>query len=160
MGKNNLKNVAILLGSFVTLFSFGLFSNLFQEYFDTGILVGAFGASTAILFNSPKDNISSYRNMAFGYFVSCLVGVAFNFFISSSYSSLKIALSVSIAIYLMRTLKVFHPAGGAIALLSTTYQYKLPVELITYFVGTSVIGPSLFYFIVLIVRKSNLLSSK
>lgn len=160
MERNNFKNVAILVGSFVTLFSFGLLSNLYREYFGTGILVGAFGASTAILFNTPDDKISSYRNMALGYFVSCLVGVAFNFFIPSSYSSLKVALSVSIAIYLMRTLNVFHPAGGAIALLSTTYQYKLPVELMTYFVGTSVIGPSLFYFIVLIVKKSNLLSSK
>jgi CBS-domain-containing membrane protein len=160
MERSNIKNVAILSGSFVTLLTFGFLSNLFREYFNTEILVGAFGASTAILFNSPNDEISSYRNMVFGYFVSCLTGVLFNFFIPSSYLALKVALSVSMAIYLMRTIKVFHPAGGAIALLSTTYQYKLPVELVSYFVGTSVIGPSLFYFIVLIVRKSKLLSSK
>ncbi len=153
------KNVAILIGSFVVLLTFGLISNVLEPFTGTGILVGAFGASTAILFNSPNDKISSYRSLALGYFISCLIGVSFNFFLPASLLALKVALSVSMAIYLMRTLNIFHPAGGAIALLSTAYQYKFPLELVSYFISTSVIGPSLFYLVVLLVRKSKLLSS-
>lgn len=144
-----------LLAPFFTLLLFGLCSHFLSRFFGFEILVGAFGATTAILFHSPHIEISNYKNVCLGYIVSCLVGVLFNYAFPSNLFTFKIALSVSIAIYLMRTFKVFHPAGGAIALLSTTYQFKVPSELVSYFLGTSVLGPSLFYLIVLIVRRVN-----
>ncbi len=158
MRKN--KNLIILTSSFLSLFFFGLISELFLKFWGVTILVGAFGASTAILFNSPNEKISSYKNMVFGYLISCAIGTSLNYLIIPSYSSLKVALAVSFSIYLMRVLKIFHPAGGAIALLSSVYEFDLPSELIKYFIGTSVLGTSIFYLIVLIVRRTNFLDAK
>lgn len=154
------KNLIILIYSFLSIFFFGLISELLLKFWGVNILVGAFGASTAILFNSPNEKISSYKNMVFGYLISCAIGISLNYLIIPGYSSLKIALAVSLSIYLMRVLKTFHPAGGAIALLSSVYEFELPSELIKYFVGTSILGTSIFYLVVLIVRRANFLDIK
>ena len=159
MQNNGRDNFKILLGSFVTVLGFGMISTWLRPYIGTEMLVGAFGASTAILFHSPQESLSRYQNLAGGYVLSCLVGTGLNYAFGPDQVVLKVALAVSLAIFLMRTFKLFHPAGGALALLCASYAFKQPSELLSYFLCTSVIGPSLFYFIVLIVRKSIYLDS-
>lgn len=156
MGNEKLKNIEILIVSLIGLLLFGFLSQIYEKYFSVSIFVGAFGASTAILLTSPNEKVSSYRSLALGYLISCSLGVSLNYFFPSAHEVLKVALAVSIAIYLMRTLKAFHPAGGAIALLSATFEYDRLTELLIYFVGTSVIGPSLFYFIIKILNRNKL----
>lgn len=151
-----MENKKIFLAPFLTLLIFGILSKFLSQFLGLDILVGAFGASTAILFYSPNEKISSYRNLAIGYGISCSMGIGINYALSSNWFPLKIALSVSLAIFFMRKFNVFHPAGGAIALLSTTYQFKSLSELFIYLLGTSILGPSLFYLIVLFVRRINL----
>ena len=154
------RNLRILIYSFLSLFLFGFISELLLKFWGVNILVGAFGASIAVLFNSPNEKISSYKNVVSGYLASCAIGTSLNYLIIPSYSSLKVALAVSLSIYLMRVLKIFHPAEGAIALLSSVYEFELLSELVKYFVGTSVLGTSIFYVIVLIVRRTDFLDAK
>lgn len=138
-------------GSFICLLIFGLVSEAYNGLIGPEIFVGAFGASTAVIFNSPKDRISSYKNLVLGYLVSCVIGLNCNYFIEPAI--IKTACAVSLAIFVMRQNHIFHPAGGALAFLSATISYQSPIELLQYLLSTAIIGPSLFFLIVLIVRK-------
>lgn len=151
--KNLRTELNILIGSFLALLLFGAIASYVESYLKLSVLVGAFGASTAIVFNSPNESISRYKNLALGYLISCFIGISFNFFFGANLVFLKVALAVSFSIFAMRIAKSFHPAGGAIALLSVILPFKESQELIYYFIGTSLIGPTIFFCIVLLVRK-------
>lgn len=118
---NPIDNLWAFFGSLLALSSIGLLQILFNkgETQDFLFLIGAFGATSVLLFGAPNSPLAQPRNMIFGSIISAIIGVTvYRFFNSSDFIWLTPALAVSLSILAMQYTKTLHPPGGAIALIA------------------------------------------
>ncbi|MFC0263171.1 HPP family protein [Fontibacter flavus] len=118
---NPTDNAWSFFGGFLGLSAIGLLQNLFHTDGNTDILflIGAFGATSVILFGNPHSPFAQPRNLFFGSLISAAIGVTvYNLFYIESLLWFSPALAVSLAILAMQYTKTLHPPGGAIALIA------------------------------------------
>ncbi len=118
---NPIDNLWAFVGSFLGLSSIGLMQNVFHTVgnVDALFLIGAFGASSVLLFGMTNSPAAQPRKLIFGSLISALIGVSvYKLFSSTEYIWISPALAVSLAILAMQYTKTLHPPGGAIALIA------------------------------------------
>lgn len=114
-------NLWAFVGSFLGLSSIGLMQNVFYTVgnLDALFLIGAFGASSVLLFGMTNSPPSQPRKLIFGSLISAFIGVSvYKVFHSTDYIWISPALAVSLSILAMQYTKTLHPPGGAIALIA------------------------------------------
>ncbi|KAL0486389.1 5 TM domain-containing transmembrane protein [Acrasis kona] len=119
-----INNLLSFLGSFIGI---GINAVINQYAFNfTGtqfvLLLGAWGATSILLYSEFHSPLAQPRNLFVGSFVSSLIAVVLNNAITISgirewLQPWTAALSVSCALLAMHYTKAVHPPGGAIALL-------------------------------------------
>ncbi len=118
---NPLDNLWAFSGSLLALCSIGLLQILFKKdgNQDFLFLIGAFGATSVLMFGAPNSPLAQPRNMIFGSLFSAIIGVSvYKLFSTSEFIWLTPALAVSLSILAMQYTKTLHPPGGAIALIA------------------------------------------
>lgn len=118
---NPTDNAWSFFGGFLGLSAIGLLQNLLHTDDDTDILflIGAFGATSVILFGNPHGPFAQPRNLFFGSLISAAIGVTVNkIFFIQEFLWFSPALAASLAILAMQYTKTLHPPGGAIALIA------------------------------------------
>lgn len=118
---NPADNAWSFFGGFLGLSAIGLLQNLFHSDGNTDILflIGAFGATSVILFGNPHSPFAQPRNLFFGSLISAAIGVTvYRLFYIEEFLWFSPALAVSLAILAMQYTKTLHPPGGAIALIA------------------------------------------
>ncbi|MEB2785339.1 HPP family protein [Algoriphagus persicinus] len=86
---------------------------------DALFLIGAFGASSVLLFGMTNSPASQPRKLIFGSLNSVFMCVtAYKLFSSTEYIWISPALAVSFSILVIQFTKTLHPPGGAIALIA------------------------------------------
>ncbi|AFL84578.1 CBS-domain-containing membrane protein [Belliella baltica DSM 15883] len=114
-------NAWSFFGGFLGLSTIGILQGLFHtdDNSDILFLIGAFGATSVILFGNPHGPFAQPRNLFLGSLISAVIGVTvYKFFYIESMIWFSPALSVSLAILAMQYTKTLHPPGGAIALIA------------------------------------------
>ncbi|NHE55801.1 HPP family protein [Cyclobacterium plantarum] len=118
---NPIDNLWAFFGSLLALSVIGLLQILFKngDSQDLLFLIGAFGATSVLLFGATNSPLAQPRNMIFGSLISAIIGVSiYKLFNSSDFLWLSPALAVSLSILAMQYTKTLHPPGGAIALIA------------------------------------------
>ncbi|MCC5937934.1 MAG: HPP family protein [Lunatimonas sp.] len=118
---NPIDNLWAVSGSFLGIASIGLLQELFHQTDNQDILflIGAFGATSVLLFGATNSPLAQPRNLIFGSLLSAVIGVTvYKLFYMEAYIWLSPALAVSLSILAMLYTKTLHPPGGAIALIS------------------------------------------
>ncbi|MDP2043502.1 MAG: HPP family protein [Algoriphagus sp.] len=118
---NPIDNLWAFVGSFLGLSSIGLLQNVFYTVgsVDALFLIGAFGASSVLLFGMTNSPAAQLRKLIFGSIISAFIGVSvYQLFSSTDYIWISPALAVSLSILAMQYTKTLHPPGGAIALIA------------------------------------------
>jgi CBS-domain-containing membrane protein len=114
-------NLWSFCGAFIGIATIGLIQQYFYhlEREDQLFLIGAFGASSVLLFSASNSPLAQPRNMLFGGLLSAIIGVStYKVFYMEDFIWLSPALSVALAILVMQYTKTLHPPGGAIALIA------------------------------------------
>ena len=114
-------NLWSFCGAFIGIATIGLIQQYFYhlEREDQLFLIGAFGASSVLLFSASNSPLAQPRNMLFGGLLSAIIGVlTYKVFYMEDFIWLSPALSVALAILVMQYTKTLHPPGGAIALIA------------------------------------------
>ncbi|WP_339902413.1 HPP family protein [uncultured Cyclobacterium sp.] len=114
-------NLWSFCGAFIGIAAIGMLQQLFYHFEreDQLFLIGAFGASSVLLFSASNSPLAQPRNTLFGGTLSALVGVlTYKLFYLEEFIWLSPALSVALAILVMQYTKTLHPPGGAIALIA------------------------------------------
>ncbi|MDF2156505.1 HPP family protein [Algoriphagus sp. CAU 1675] len=118
---NPIDNLWAFVGSFLGLSSIGLLQNIFHTVgnLDALFLIGAFGASSVLLFGMTNSPAAQPRMLILGSLISAFIGVSvYKLFSSTDYIWISPALAVSLSILAMQYTKTLHPPGGAIALIA------------------------------------------
>lgn len=118
---NPTDNAWSFFGGFLGLSSIGLLQNVFHTEGNTDILflIGAFGATSVLVFGAPHSPLAQPRNLFLGSIISAAIGVTvYKLFYIESQLWFSPALAVSLAILAMQYTKTLHPPGGAIALIA------------------------------------------
>ncbi|SDD54668.1 HPP family protein [Algoriphagus faecimaris] len=118
---NPIDNLWAFVGSFLGLSSIGLMQNIFYTVgnIDALFLIGAFGASSVLLFGMTNSPAAQPRRLIVGSIISAVIGVSvYKLFSSTAYIWISPALAVSLSILAMQYTKTLHPPGGAIALIA------------------------------------------
>lgn len=118
---NPIDNLWAVTGAFLGIASIGLLQELFHQTDNQDILflIGAFGATSVLLFGATNSPLAQPRNLIFGSLLSAIIGVTvYQLFYLEAYIWLSPALAVSLAILAMLYTKTLHPPGGAIALIA------------------------------------------
>ncbi len=107
----------IAIASFVSI---GLLASL-DQFLDNPYLIASFGATAVLIYGAPDAPFSKPRNVFFGHLFSAIIGVTVSFiFVKCGYMEelrwLACAISVSLAIIVMKITNTVHPPGGATAL--------------------------------------------
>lgn len=114
-------NLWSFCGAFIGIATIGLIQQYFYhlEREDQLFLIGAFGASSVLLFSASNSPLAQPRNTLFGGLLSAIIGVlTYKVFYMEDFIWLSPALSVALAILVMQYTKTLHPPGGAIALIA------------------------------------------
>ena len=114
-------NLWSFCGAFIGIATIGLIQQYFYhlEREDQLFFIGAFGASSVLLFSASNSPLAQPRNMLFGGLLSAIIGVStYKVFYMEDFIWLSPALSVALAILVMQYTKTLHPPGGAIALIA------------------------------------------
>tara|TARA_R110001592_G_scaffold363389_2_gene686993 strand:- start:16850 stop:17503 length:654 start_codon:yes stop_codon:yes gene_type:complete len=114
-------NLWSFCGAFIGIAAIGMIQQYFYhlEREDQLFLIGAFGASSVLLFSASNSPLAQPRNTLFGGILSAIVGVfTYKVFYMEDFIWLSPALSVALAILVMQYTKTLHPPGGAIALIA------------------------------------------
>lgn len=86
---------------------------------DALFLIGAFGASSVLLFGMTNSPAAQPGKLIFGSPISAFIGVSvYKLFSSTEYIWISPALAVSLFLLAIQYKKTFHPPGGAIALIA------------------------------------------
>lgn len=101
------------IGSFLGI---GIITFLSHRTENLALLAPPFGAAAVLLFAAPEAPLAQPKNAILGHLLSAAVGTTVYYFLGSSWFS--IALSVSLAIFLMVVTGTIHPPGGATAFLA------------------------------------------
>lgn len=114
-------NLWAFVGSFLGLSTIGLMQNVFYAIgnLDALFLIGAFGASSVLLFGMTNSPTSQPRKLIFGSLISAFIGVsAYKLFSSTEYIWISPALAVSFSILVMQYIKTLHPPRVTITLIA------------------------------------------
>lgn len=104
------------LGAFIGIYTISVLNTIMNDnYTDSVLLLGSFGASAVLIYAAPHAEFSQPRNFLGGHFISALIGVAIYKYLPFDISILS-AISVSLAIIVMYYTNTLHPPGGATAL--------------------------------------------
>lgn len=140
----------MFLASFLGL---GLFVAL-DAYVKLGaglpLLIGSFGATSAILYAMPDRDISQFKNVVGGHFLSAIVGVFCGEFIAPIDYELAMVAAVSLSIFVMALTYTMHPPGAAAGLLAVMMP---EVPALVYVFVTAGLGVVVFYYISFFLRK-------
>ncbi|MCC5929087.1 MAG: HPP family protein [Cyclobacteriaceae bacterium] len=118
---NPTDNAWSFFGGFIGLSAIGLLQKAFHTEDNTDILflIGAFGATSVLLFGTPHSPLAQPRNLFLGSIISAVIGVTvYQLFYIDSLLWFSPALAVSLSILAMQYTKTLHPPGGAIALIA------------------------------------------
>lgn len=111
----------ILLITFVSAFAgIGIFAYL-DQHLDNPYLIASFGATAVLVFGAPKAPFSKPKNVFFGHFFSCVIGICIVIVaqaagILDDYGWVACGVAVASAIVAMMLTGTIHPPGGATAL--------------------------------------------
>lgn len=83
---------------------------------DLGFVIGAFGATSALVFGAPGSPYAQPFNVVVGHVVSAFIGVAAFKVFGSGWLAASVA--VSLSIFAMQMTRSMHPPGGASALIA------------------------------------------
>ena len=114
-------NLWSFCGAFIGIATIGLIQQYFYhlEREDQLFFIGAFGASSVLLFSASNSPLAQPRSTLFGGLLSAIIGVlTYKVFYMEDFIWLSPALSVALAILVMQYTKTLHPPGGAIALIA------------------------------------------
>lgn len=118
---NPIDNLWAVSGSFLGICAIGLLQEAFHRTANQDILflIGAFGATSVLLFGATNSPLAQPRNLVFGSLISAVIGVTvYKLFYLEAYIWLSPAIAVSMSILAMLYTKTLHPPGGAIALIA------------------------------------------
>ncbi|WP_114750848.1 HPP family protein [Pleomorphovibrio marinus] len=118
---NPTDNMWGFFGSLLGISTIGLLQELYFRGSDDDILflIGAFGATSVLLFGATNSPLAQPRNLIFGSIISAIVGVTvYQLLFVEAYPWLSPAVAVASAILAMQYTKTLHPPGGAIALIA------------------------------------------
>ncbi len=144
------------MASFLGLGSIGLMQNVFYAIgnLDALFLIGAFGASSVLLFGMTNSPAAQPRKLIFGSIISAFIGVSvYQLFSSTDYIWISPALAVSLSILVMQYTKTLHPPGGAIAMIANIGSEEVR-EMGYFYVINPVITGVLTLFVVSILIKN------
>jgi CBS-domain-containing membrane protein len=94
------------LGATLTIFCIGFLTDK-TPY---PLMLGAFGASSLLVFGFPDAPFAQPRNVLFGYLVSTLAGLCLFHFVSSEWWA--VSLAVGTAMGIMMALRIVHPPAA------------------------------------------------
>lgn len=83
---------------------------------DLGYVIGAFGATSVLVFGAPGSPFAQPFNVVVGHLVSAFIGVAAFKLLGAGWLAASVA--VSLAIFAMQMSRSMHPPGGASALIA------------------------------------------
>ncbi len=118
---NPTDNLWAFFGSLLGLSTIGILQEVSFRGSESDILflIGAFGATSVLLFGVTNSPLAQPRNLIFGSLISAIIGVTiYQWFYSETHAWLSPALAVAMAILAMQYTKTLHPPGGAIALIA------------------------------------------
>lgn len=118
---NPTDNMWAFFGSLLGLSTIGILQELSFKGSESDILflIGAFGATSVLLFGVTNSPLAQPRNLIFGSLISAIIGVTtYQWLYFEMYAWLSPALAVALAILAMQYTKTLHPPGGAIALIA------------------------------------------
>ncbi|MDO9551532.1 HPP family protein [Rhodonellum sp.] len=150
---NPIDNLWAFFGSLLALSGIGLLqigSNMdgTQDYL---FLIGAFGATSVLLFGAPNSPLAQPRNMIFGSLLSAIIGVTvYALFHNIGYFWFSSGLAVSLSILAMQFTKTLHPPGGAIALIANIGSTEIKEMGYWYVVNPVLTGVLLLFSIALV----------
>ncbi|MDN3688556.1 HPP family protein [Cyclobacterium jeungdonense] len=150
---NPIDNLWAFFGSLLALSGIGLLQILFSndENQDFLFLIGAFGATSVLLFGAPNSPLAQPRNMIFGSLISAIIGVTvYRLFDSSDVIWLTPALAVSLSILAMQYTKTLHPPGGAIALIANIGSSEIREMGYFYVINPVLTGVMILFIVALI----------
>ncbi|MBD3628178.1 HPP family protein [Cyclobacterium sp.] len=150
---NPIDNLWAFFGSLLALSVIGLLQILFKngDSQDLLFLIGAFGATSVLLFGATNSPLAQPRNMIFGSLISANIGVSiYKLFNPSDFLWLSPALAVSLSILAMQYTKTLHPPGGAIALIANIGSTEIK-EMSFFYVIYPVLSGVVILFIVALI---------
>lgn len=150
---NPIDNLWAFSGSLLALSGIGLLQILFSEdeNLDFLFLIGAFGATSVLLFGAPNSPLAQPRNMVFGSLISAIIGVTiYRLLNSSDFIWLSPALAVSLSILAMQYTKTLHPPGGAIALIANIGSEEIKKMSYFYVLNPVLTGVVILFIVALI----------
>jgi CBS domain-containing membrane protein len=118
---NPTDNMWAFFGSLLGLSTIGILQQVSFRGSESDILflIGAFGATSVLLFGVTNSPLAQPRNLIFGSLISAFIGVTiYQWLYFEAYPWLSPALAVATAILAMQYTKTLHPPGGAIALIA------------------------------------------
>lgn len=105
-----------LVGGLLGMAAIGLLDRYLLSDADLGYVIGAFGATSVLVFGAPGSPLAQPFNVVVGHLVSAAIGVAVFKLLGSDW--LAAALAVALAIFAMQMTRSLHPPGGASALIA------------------------------------------
>lgn len=128
------------IGSFIGI---GILTYLAHTSENLALAIPPFGAAAVLFFAAPDAPLVQPKNAIFGHLLSAIIGVTVYHFLGKSW--LSIALSVSLAIFLMALTGTVHPPGGATAFLAVASEQSF------YFVINPILIGTIILFIVAVI---------
>ncbi|MBT3359090.1 MAG: HPP family protein [Rhodospirillales bacterium] len=111
------KILRAFIGAFLGIGTIALIDQNFLSDGDLTLVIGAFGATSVLVYGAPHSPLAQPYNVIVGHLVSAAIGVSVFQFIGEA-NWLSAALAVSLAIAAMQATRSVHPPGGASALIA------------------------------------------
>ena len=116
--------VRSLAGAFAGMGVLALITQFVLNDDDLSYVIGAFGATSVLVYGAPWSPLAQPYNVVVGHVVSALIGVLiFQLFGEANW--LSAALAVSLAIIAMQATRSLHPPGGASALIAVVASQEI-----------------------------------
>ncbi len=112
------------LGAFVGIGIIAFFQSKLLSNYENILLIGSFGASSALIYGAFHSPLSKPRNFIGGHVISAFIGVIICK-IGPDVIWLAAPMAVSFAILCMQLTKTLHPPGGASALIAVIGSAKI-----------------------------------
>ena len=113
-----------LIGAFLGIGAIAMVAQYYLSDADLTLVIGAFGATSVLVYGAPFSPLAQPYNVLVGHLVSAAIGVAVFQFIGEA-NWLSAALAVSLAIVAMQMTRSVHPPGGATALIAVVASQEI-----------------------------------
>ena len=136
------------VGSFIGIGIIAYLQSKTLPHSDVIYLIGAFGASSVLVYGVIQSPLAQPRNLIGGHLVSAIIGVTVQKFVPDVLW-ITGPLAVSLSIVFMQITKTLHPPGGATALIAVTGSAELTNLGYWYVISPVLIGSLILLFVAL-----------